>query len=125
MVLIKGKSGMYRKIIIIAMVILLTSITAVSFGKGGGGAGGAGGGGMGSDGGAGTGSDSGQGNSGGNTGKGDEGSKSGMTQGTISKDILIDFFKNLDVFEITEEEETNLIENAWNDENTHPAAGQP
>ena len=122
---------MNKKMIIIAMAILLISITGVSFGAGGGGAGGgaggggAAGGGMGSDGGAGIGSDSGQGNSGGNTGKGDERSKSGMTQNTISMDILVDFFKNLNVFEITEEEETNLIENSWNDENIHPAAGQP
>lgn len=98
------------------MVILLTSIPAVSFGKGGGGGGGGAGGGMGSDGGVGIGSDDGHGMGG--KGHGNNVGNPDMTQSRTRQeniDIFKDFFKNLDAFEITDTEETNLIENSWND----------
>ena len=102
------------------MVILFTSFTSLSFAQGGGGAGGDGAGGEGVGGaGAGAGGEGAAGGAMGNSANStnDQG-KSAMNHGKSNQsniEAIINFFKNLDNFQISEAEEKGLIENSWGD----------
>lgn len=113
------------------MAALFLSITAVSFGQGGGAGAGSGGAGVGAGGGAGIGASGSDGAAGANSGNSsmgasEQGSNTGKPGAAQTKahpnkvEMVIDFFKNLDVFEVTEKEESTLLENSWNDNPPDP-----